>query len=55
MGDTEYSKKGDREGFSSQRTLSRLGMETAVDAAGLVGTVGLADGGHSKYPTWQTL
>lgn len=35
--------------------LSRVCYETPVDAAGVVGTVGLADGGHSEYSTWHTL
>lgn len=36
-------------------TLSRVRVETIVGTAGIVGTVGLADGGHSEYSTWQTL
>lgn len=35
--------------------LGRVCMETVEGTAGVVGTVGLADGGHSEYDTWQTL
>lgn len=36
-------------------TLGRACMETVEGTAGMVGTVGLTDGGHSKYDTWQIL
>lgn len=36
-------------------TLGRVCMETIEGTAGVAGTVGLADGRHSEYDTWQTL
>lgn len=33
----------------------RARAEAAVGMAGVAGTLGLADGGHSEYDTWQTL
>lgn len=36
-------------------TLGRVCVETTEGAAGVAGTVGLTDGRHSEYDTWQTL
>lgn len=36
-------------------TLGKVLVEAAVGAAGMAGTVGLADGRHSEDDTWQTL
>lgn len=35
--------------------LGRVCMDSVEGTAGVVGKVGLADGGHSEYDTWQTL
>ncbi|TNN80747.1 hypothetical protein EYF80_008981 [Liparis tanakae] len=51
MGDTGFSVGGS----VLMSTLGRLCMDTVEGTAGVVGTVGLADGEHSEYDTWQTL
>lgn len=42
-------------GFVVMSTEGVVCMETQEGTTDVVGTVGLADGGHSEYDTWQTL